>query len=403
MKKCLKRTWAEIDLDAVANNYRKIREKLKPGVKMCCVVKADAYGHGAERLAQEYEALGADWFAVSNLEEALQIRRAGATRPILILGYTPPCMAADLAENGIAQAIIGPEFGRQLSAEAVKAGVTVRTHIQVDTGMSRVGFFYQDPRRDGAAIDEMERACRLPGLEAEGIFTHFAAADEGEAGRGYTRRQFRALTDAVARLEARGLHFKIRHCANSAAIFDFPETQLDMVRPGIILYGLMPSGEMIHRLPLTPALSLKSTVALVKTIPCGTCVSYGRRFRAERPTAVATVPIGYADGYLRRFSEKACMLVRGRRAPVVGRVCMDQLMLDVTDIPGVRAGDTVTVIGRDGDECVSADELAGLADTISYEIICGVAKRVPRLYKKGGRDAGLLDYLDRSSDRSSGA
>ncbi len=396
MDLCLKRTWAEIDLDAIANNYREIRARLKPGTKMCCVVKADAYGHGAERLAQEYEALGADWFAVSNLEEALQIRRAGALKPILILGYTPPCMAAQLAQNNVAQAIVGPEYGGQLSAEAVKAGVTVRTHLQVDTGMSRVGFFYQDPLRDGDSIDAMERACRLPGLEPEGIFTHFAAADEGEAGRGFTRRQFRALTGAVSRLEKRGLRFRLRHCANSAAVFDFPETQLDMVRPGIILYGLMPSAEMIHRAPLEPALSLKSTVALVKTIPEGSCVSYGRRFRAEKPTVVATVPIGYADGYLRRLSENACMLVRGRRAKIIGRVCMDQTMLDVTEIPGVRAGDTVTVIGRDGEECVSADELAGLAGTISYEIVCGVAKRVPRLYKKDGRDAGLLDYLNRS-------
>ncbi len=396
MDSCFKRTWAEIDLDAIEENYRKIRAQLKPGTKICCVVKADAYGHGAERLSQEYEALGADWFAVSNLEEALQIRRAGATRPILILGYTPPCKAAELAYNGIAQAVIGPEFGEELSREAVKAGVTVHTHLQVDTGMSRVGFFYQDPLRDAGAIDEMEHACRLPGLEAEGIFTHFAAADEGEGGRGYTRRQFRALTEAISRLEKRGLHFKLRHCANSAAIFDFPETQLDMVRPGIILYGLMPSGSMIHRISLSPALSLKSTVALVKTIPEGTCVSYGRLFRARRATEVATVPIGYADGYLRRLSGHACMLVRGKRAPIIGRVCMDQLMLDVTEIPGVRAGDTVTVIGRDGNESVSADELAGLADTISYEIICGVAKRVPRLYIKDGRDAGLLDYLNRA-------
>ncbi|MCI1954973.1 MAG: alanine racemase [Oscillospiraceae bacterium] len=391
----LKRTWAEVDLDALETNYRRIRAQVKPGTKVCCVIKADGYGHGAERLAQLYESLGADWFAVSNLEEAVQLRGAGAKLPILILGYTPPCRARELAENDIAQAVIGSEYAEQLSRQAETAGVKVRAHIQVDTGMSRVGFFYQDPSRDGESIGRMERACRLPGLKPEGIFTHFAVADEGENGRAYTRRQFVNFTGAIERLERRGIRFAIRHCANSAAIFDFPEMQLDMVRPGIILYGLMPSGDIIHKVRLIPAMALKSTVALVKTVPPRTCVSYGRRFTSERPTAVATVPLGYADGYLRRFYESASLLVRGRRARIIGRVCMDQLMLDVTGIPGVKAGDTVTAIGKDGDECVTADELAGLAGTISYEIVCDVGKRVPRVFLKGGRETGVLDYLKR--------
>lgn len=392
----LKRTWAEIDLDAIETNYKLIHAQVNPGTKVCCVIKADGYGHGAERLAQLYESLGADWFAVSNLEEAQQLRAAGAKLPILILGYTPPCRAKELAENNIAQAIVGPDYAEQLSREAVKAGVKVRSHIQVDTGMSRVGFFYQDPARDGESIDRMEQACRLPGLKPEGIFTHFAVADEGENGRSYTRRQFVNFTKAFEQLEQRGIHFEIRHCANSAAIFDFPEMQLDMVRPGIILYGLMPSGDIIHKVRLVPALTLKSTVALVKTVPPQTCVSYGRRFTSEQPTVVATVPIGYADGYLRRFYENASMLVHGKRAKIIGRVCMDQLMLDITGIPGVKSGDTVTVIGKDGEESVTADELAGLAGTINYEIVCGIAKRVPRVYKKGGKEIGVLDYLTRT-------
>lgn len=392
----LRRTWAEIDLDAVESNYRAICSCLRPGTKVCCVVKADAYGHGAEQIAVLYEKLGADWLAVSNLDEAEQVRRTGVQLPILILGYTQPDRAKELAENRIAQSVVGPEFAEALSAEAVKAGVTVNVHIQVDTGMSRVGFFYQNPGRDGGSIDEMERACRLPGLNPQGIFTHFASADEGETGGDYTRRQFACFTGAIERLAERGVQFELRHCANSAAVFDYPEMQLDMVRPGVILYGMMPSGSILHKVPLTPAMSLKSTVALVKAIPAGTCVSYGRRFTSGRDTLVATVPIGYADGYLRRYGENACALVRGKRVPIIGRVCMDQLMLDVTEVPGVQTGDTVTLMGRDGEETVTADEIADRTGTINYEIVCGVATRVPRVFKKGGSVVGCLDYLQRT-------
>lgn len=391
----LRRTWAEVDLDAVESNYRAIRTCLRPETKVCCIIKADAYGHGAERLARLYESLGADWFAVSNLEEAEQIRRTGVKLPILILGYTPPDRAGELAENGFVQSIVGPEFAAELSHEAVKAGVTVRTHIQIDTGMTRVGFFYQNPERDAEAIDGIEQACRLPGLNAEGIFTHFASADEGMDGREYTQRQFACFTGAIAELERRGIHFRLRHCANSAAIFDYPEMQLDMVRPGVILYGMMPSGSILRKIALKPAMALKSTVALVKTVPPQTCVSYGRRFTSKRDTVVATVPVGYADGYLRRYGDGACALVRGKRAPVVGRVCMDQLMLDVTDISGVETGDTVTLIGRDGDEAVTADDIADASGTINYEIVCGIATRVPRVFMQGGKTVGILDYLQR--------
>ena len=393
----LRRTWAEISLDAVEGNYRAIRACLKPKTKICCIVKADAYGHGSEQIARAYESLGADWLAVSNLEEAEQIRRAGGTLPILILGYTPPDRAAELAANNVAQSVVGPEFAEELSREAVKAGVTVRVHIQVDTGMTRVGFFYQNPERDAASLDEIEHACRLPGLCAEGIFTHFASADEGEGGRAYTQAQFACFTGAAERLARRGIRFALRHCANSAAILDYPEMQLDMVRPGIILYGMLPSESIRNRLALTPAMSVKSTVALVKAVPAGTCVSYGRRFTTSgRATLVATVPIGYADGYLRRYGEGACALVRGQRAPVLGRVCMDQLMLDVTGVPGVKTGDTVTLIGRDGDEAVTADGLAAASGTIGYEIVCGIATRVPRVFRRGGQTVAVLDYLQRA-------
>lgn len=391
----LKRTWAEISLDAVEHNYREIKKRLRPDTKVCCVVKADAYGHGAERLAKEYETLGADWFAVSNLEEARQLRRAGIKLPILILGYTPPEMAEELSQFNISQALVGKEYGKALSEQAVKAGVTVKIHISLDTGMSRIGFWYQQPERDAASLDEVERICKLPGLETEGVFTHFAVADEGEDGREYTQMQYGSFCSAIERLKQRGITFRIRHCANSAAIFDYPEMQLDMARPGVILYGLMPSGSIRNPAPLIPVMQLKSVVALVKTVPAHTCVSYGRKFTASGATRVATVPIGYADGYPRILFQTADMLVRGKRAKIIGRVCMDQLMLDVSDSPEVCAGDIVTVFGRDGEAAVPVEELAGQVGTINYELVCGVTKRVPRVYKQNGKTVGILDYLKR--------
>lgn len=389
----LKRTWADISLDAIDRNFETIRARLKPETKICCVIKADAYGHGAEMLAKEYESLGADWFAVSNLEEAQQIRRAGAKLPILILGYTPPEMAGELARLNISQALVGAEYGEALSREAQQAGVEVKIHVSLDTGMSRIGFLYQKPSRDAGSLDEIERICALPGLVPEGIFTHFAVADEGERGRAYTEMQFQNFRSGIEALKQRGVTFRIRHCANSAAIFDYPEMQLDMVRPGVILYGLMPSGDLEHPVRLTPAMELKSVVALTKTIPADASVSYGRKFTAETDTAVATVPVGYADGYPRTLYQSAQLLVRGHRAGILGRVCMDQLMLNISGIPGVKAGDEVTVFGRDGKEFIPVDELAGKVGTINYELVCGVSKRVPRVYRKGSRTVGSLDYL----------
>lgn len=391
----MRRTWAEISLDAVEHNYREIKKRLRPETKVCCVVKADAYGHGAERLAEEYEKLGADWFAVSNLEEARQIRRAGARLPILILGYTPPELAAELARLDISQALVGGEYAAALSEQAVKAGVTVKVHISLDTGMSRIGFLYQQPERDAESLNEIERACALPGIDPEGIFTHFAVADEGENGRAYTQMQYRNFRGAIDRLEQRGIRFRIRHCANSAAIFDYPEMQLDMARPGVILYGLMPSGRIQNPAPLIPAMQLKSVIALVKTIPAQTSVSYGRQYTSSKKMKVATVPIGYADGYPRILFQSAEMLVRGQRAKILGRICMDQLMLDVTKIPGVCAGDEVTVFGTDGGSILPVDELASQVGTINYELVCGVSKRVPRVYRRNGKTVGSLDYLKR--------
>lgn len=388
-----KRTWARIDLDAVGYNFRQIRSRLKPATKVCCVVKADAYGHGAEALAREYEALGADYFAVSNLEEAVQLRNAGVTKPILILGYTPPCKAKCLHDQKITQAVLSRTYGEQLAQEAVQAGVTVRVHLKVDTGMSRIGFFFQEAQRDSASVDDMEAVCRLQGLQAEGIFTHFAVADEGTDGAEYTRRQFSCFTGAIAQLEARGIAFEIRHCANSAATLDYSEMQLDMVRPGIILYGLEPSEKMLHPISLHPVMELKSVISLLKQIEPETSVSYGRKFTANTQLRVATVPIGYADGYSRVLSQKASVLVHGRRAPILGRVCMDQLMLDVTGIPAIQEGDTVTLFGQDGGAFLPVDELANYMGTIHYEITCMLNKRVPRIYYRNDEVVGELNYI----------
>ncbi|MDO4458982.1 MAG: alanine racemase [Clostridia bacterium] len=386
------RTWAEINMDALAHNFEILKTTAKG--KICAVIKADAYGHGAEALALKYEKLGADFLAVSNIEEAIQIRRKGVKLPVLILGYTPAACAKTLADNNISQCVYSLAYVRELSAEAVKAGVTVKMHIKIDTGMSRLGFFCQDIERDYSVSDEIAEACALPGLYPEGIFTHFAVSDEGEAGKAFTTQQFETFMDLIDDLESYDVTFEYHHCANSAGIDDHKNTHLDMVRAGIILYGLEPSGAMRNVKDYHPVLSLKSVVSHVKTIPAGATVSYGRTFTADRDYHIATVPIGYADGYLRRFAENgACMLLRGRRCPIIGRVCMDQLMIDLGDMKDVKIGEIVTVIGNDGDECITANELAELAGTINYEIICGIGARVPRIYMENNKEVYVLDYI----------
>ena len=380
-------------MDAAAHNYKAIREAMRPGAKMCCVVKADAYGHGAEQLAHLYERLGAQWLAVSNLEEAIQIRACGVGLPILILGYTPPTEAKKLADLNIAQAVLSEKYAQELDAEAAKAKVKVRTHIKVDTGMSRIGFVYQEPQRDGESLLEIQRVCTLQNLLPEGIFTHFAVADEGAGGEEFTRQQYKCFTSAIEKLESVGVRFRIRHCDNSAGLMDYPEFQLDMCRPGVILYGMMPSSKVQKQLDLQRVMRLKSVVSLIKVIPAGTPVSYGCTYRTERETKVATVPIGYADGYPRMLSGKVDVLIRGKRAHSIGRICMDQMMVDVTDIPDVQEEDIVTLIGADGDETVTADEMAELIGTINYEITCDISKRVPRIYYKKGRAVAEMNLI----------
>lgn len=388
----LRRTWAQINLDALDNNITQIKSVINPSAKLCAVVKADCYGHGYEYTAQQMQESGADWFAVSNLAEALQMRKAGIDRPVLILGYTPPDKVRELVYNDISQAVYSLSYARALSENAALYGVTVNAHIKVDTGMSRIGFLYHDSVEDYPVIDEIEKVCSLPGINPEGIFTHFSSADCAD-GELFTRLQYDLFLSACDRLAARGIYFEIRHCSNSAGILSYREMNFDMVRAGIILYGLYPSSAVERPVKLLPVMELKTVISMLKTVPAGTPVSYGRTFTAEHEMRIATVPIGYADGYPRRLSNKMSMLVNGHRAPVIGNVCMDQTMLDVTGIDNVFEGKQITVFGKDGGAYISVDELAEKAGLINYEVLCSLSRRVPRVYIKNGSVFETTDYM----------
>ncbi|MHB8757063.1 MAG: alanine racemase [Bacillota bacterium] len=369
--------WAEVDLGAIAHNVKELIRVKEPRVKFMAVVKANGYGHGAVPVAKAALAAGAEWLGVAILSEALELRRAGLAGPVLALGFTPPEQSDAVVANDISQTVYTVEAARALSEAAARAGRPARVHLKVDTGMGRLGV---TPDEAGLAVTRA--IAGLPGLILEGVFTHFATADAVD--KGYARAQFERFAAFLARLEAAGLRFGLRHAANSAALIDLPETHLDLVRAGIAIYGLYPSDEVERRVDLRPAMSLKVRVAHVKEVPAGTGVSYGRTFVTGHPSVIATLPIGYADGYPRSLSSRGVVLVRGRRAPIIGRVCMDQCMADVTGIPGVTPGDEVVLMGRQGDEAVTADDLARLEGTINYEVVCDITARVPRVYSSAG-------------------
>lgn len=376
-----KRFWAEIDINAAENNFKIIRNKLNSSTKLCCVVKANAYGHGAVYLSKLYEKLGADFFAVSNIEEAMQLRNNGISTPILILGYTPTSCASILAENNISQSVFSYSYAKELSKCAEADGVKVKIHIKLDSGMGRIGFDCIHKRED--MLKSVIEVCNMNGLENEGIFTHFALADDGKDGAEFTKLQYERFMSAVDELKAQGIEFEIKHCANSATTFEYPQYHLDMVRVGVVLYGLAPSGKVRGCEELVPVMSLKSVISMIKEIEEGDTVSYGCTFKAEKRTKIATAPVGYADGFWRSNAQNGTqMLIRGQRVNIVGRVCMDQLMLDVTDVKGVREGDYITLIGADKNELITADELAKNNSTIGYEMICSIGERVPRFYIK---------------------
>lgn len=393
----IKRTWAEIDLDILESNFAAIRAVTHKKSKILAVVKADAYGHGADVVAPLLDRAGADYFAVSNIEEAAGLRRAGIQKPILILGFTPPELAGDLIRLSVTQAVFSLPYAKSLAENAAAAGGRLKIHIKLDTGMGRIGFLCDDENVEKSAA-EILKAASFSALDPEGVFTHFAVSDDIE--NGFTKIQFNRFMRMTELLAGKGLRFKLRHCCNSAGILNDPDMHLDMVRPGIILYGLVPDVNMPMAIGLKPALSLKSVISHIKTLPAGATVSYGMTFTAERGSRIATVPAGYADGWSRSLSNRGEVLVNGRRAKIVGRVCMDQFMADVTNIPDAAVGDTVTLIGRDGAETVTMDEIAGLMGTINYETACLIGKRVPRVFLRGARVVAINESYEGGLDGS---
>ena len=373
MKQTQTRTWAEVNLANLEHNYRALRAMLAPGCRFLGVVKANAYGHGAVQVAQRLERLGAEYLAVACLDEALELRQAGVRLPILILGYTPVERGGELLEGEITQTVYDLESARALSRLAEAAGKPLKIHIKADTGMSRLGWLCDEAHR-AESVDAICQVCALPGLEPEGIYTHFANADSDED---YTMLQFTRFLDLLEVLKERGLTFPIRHCAASAAVLRYPCTHLDMVRPGIALYGHYPdpSCEGLDGPGLRPVMTLKTRVASVKRVPAGTPVSYGCTHVLERDTRLAALTIGYADGLPRLCSDRLEVWLGGRRVPVVGRICMDMCMVDATGLD-VRPGDEAEVFGGH----LAIEEAAALAGTIQYELLCAVSPRVPREY-----------------------
>ena len=394
MNDYIKRTWAEVNLDHIAYNTQQIMAKLRPGCQLLGVVKADAYGHGDQYVAECLRKQGVKWFGVSNLSEARALRKYGITEDILIFGITPVEYTSILSFNNITQAVFSLEYAHKLSKAAQEKGVSVNIHIKLDTGMGRIGFSTLDGIEQTA--DQVEEAVNLPGLKADGIFTHFAVSDEAkEESVQYTREQFERFMTLCQAMEQRGITFSLRHCCNSGAFLSYPEMQLDMVRPGNLIYGLYPSSdcEQERKIDLRPAMTLRSMVSMVKTIAPERSVSYGRTYRSTEERVVATVPIGYADGYTRRLSNRARVLIHGQFAPQIGNVCMDQMMIDVTGIPNVQEGDVVTLFGEQDGALLPVEELAQLTGTINYEVVSVVGRRVPRVYLENGRECAVADYI----------
>ncbi len=379
MESTLKRTWAEIDLDAIAHNYRQIRRRVGANVKFLGVVKADAYGHGAVHVGRVLQNEGADYLAVASADEAVELRQNGITMPILILGHTPKEQVGKLIDLHVTQAVTCQAKALEYSNEAVKHGGILTVHIKVDTGMSRLGYLCNGEHFE-TGVENICADCALPGLNAEGIFTHFAVADEPDGDSvAYTKAQLALFQRVIAAVEEkRGQKFALHHCANTGAVACYPESYMDMVRPGLLLYGC---GSFASKLGLKPAMTLKTIVSTIKTYAPGTDISYGRIYTTDRITRMGVVPYGYADGFFRVLSNRCAFVTDDGPAPQRGRICMDMCMIDLTDCPRVQVGDEVEIFGKNN----SVGELAALAGTIPYELVCAVSKRVPRVYLQGGK------------------
>ena len=390
--KTLKRTWADISLDDLEYNYHSIRARLPSGTRFLGAMKADAYGHGAVPVSRALADLGAEYLAVSNLEEAVQLRRGEIRLPILILGYTPPEYAENMIFLDITQEVHSLEYANELNAALAGTNYILNVHLKLDTGMTRIGFFAYDNEQ---TLDELKQVAALPHLRIEGVFMHFCVADStAEEDVAFTRLQFRRFTDMLSAMEGAGIRPEIRHCCNSGATILYPEYALDMVRPGIITYGNAPSEELEGAISLRPMMSLHSMIAQVRTVPAGTDISYGRLYRTKEPTRVAVLPIGYADGLSRLLTGKASFYLRGTMVPVIGRICMDMCMLDVSAVPDAKPGDTVTIFGYDEDgTLVPCERLARAQGTINYELLCQISKRIPRICHRGDKTEQILQYI----------
>lgn len=386
-----RRCWAEINLDHLRNNFT-ILQNAAHGAAIIAVVKANAYGHGDIAVAKTLEEAGAGYFAVANLTEAVRLRQAGISGQILIMGITPPEKAMALAMHSVTQCVFSADYARQLSHHAAQTGVTIPIHIKVDTGLGRLGFATGESH--AGVVQEIAAVCALPNLVAEGLFTHFAVSGERTpAAKDFTQQQFTHFVMVREALAAQGIRFAMAHCSNSGGFITRPDFVMDAVRPGILLYGLTPEDGVT--LPgLQPVLELKAVVAMVKYINPGDSISYGRTFVAEQPMRVATIAAGYADGYRRTLSGQGVVSIQGQRAKVLGRVCMDQFVVDVTPIPEVQAGDVATLYGGRGADTLNT--AAAKCDTISYELLCNIGGRVPRVSLQNGQEAAVTNYLEAS-------
>lgn len=387
-----KRTWVEIDLDAVAQNVRIINNMLDGKSKLMAIVKADAYGHGAVYTARAIADCGVGFFGVSCIDEAIQLREGGIAQDILILGHTNASEenVCKLSKYNITQTIFNLEQTEMLSK--IAGGRVIKAHIKIDTGMNRLGLSWTSRNRDAQTMNIIKKMKSLQNIDCDGIFTHFAVSDDLKSG--FTTEQLNLFQELVRLLKHENIYFKLKHAANSAAVINFKETHLDYARCGLILYGLYPAKNM-RDIGLVPAMQLKTVISHVHTVKQGETVSYGRTYKAGRDIKAATLPIGYADGFSRLLSNSASVLVQGRQAPVIGRVCMDYCMIDATDCPDVQAGDIATIFGRDEitGAYIGVEQLADMAETINYEFVCLIGKRVPRIYYKNGREIGRLNYI----------
>lgn len=379
--------WAVINLDNLIHNINEIKKNINENTKIYGVIKADGYGHGAIMIARTILANGVDRLAVATLSEAIELRKNNITAPILILGYTPGFQAKDIISNDITQTVLSFEQAEALSYSAESLGKTAKIHVKLDTGMSRLGFSATE-----AAIEDIIKISKLPYIEVEGIFSHFAMADASD--KSFTIKQCDKFKGIVTELENRGLFIPIKHISNSAAILDLPDYDFDMVRAGILMYGLYPSDEVNkERLKLKPVMELKANISQIRKLEAGVGISYGHSFVTEKTSKIGTVPIGYADGYSRLLSNKIYVGYRGKKIPVIGNICMDQCMVDVTGIDNIEVGDEVYLFGDGSHGEPSVDEIAQMIGTINYEVICILSKRVPRAYIKNNEVIHIRDYL----------